>query len=182
MAYVDEKQIHAGLEEIEIPHLEYQPADITKERYSSPVKLFAITMVSIFVVEAVIMLILNILPPMSLHIEMLLDAFLLSFLVFPVLYFFLLRPMILHIDERRHAEEEMGKAIFNLQDVLSKVDTLTGLLPICAKCKKIRDDNGYWNDVELYIRDHSEAEFSHSICPECAKELYPGFYKKDKMI
>jgi len=51
---------------------------------------------------------------------------------------------------------------------------LTGLLPICAKCKKIRDDNGYWNQIEVYIRDHSEAEFSHGFCQECAKQYYPG--------
>jgi nitrogen fixation/metabolism regulation signal transduction histidine kinase len=54
-----------------------------------------------------------------------------------------------------------------------KVKTLSGFLPICASCKNIRDDNGYWNQIEEYIRDHSEAEFSHGICPDCAKKLYP---------
>ena len=53
--------------------------------------------------------------------------------------------------------------------------TLSGILPICASCKKIRDDEGYWKQIESYIRDHSGAEFSHSICPECAKKLYPEF-------
>ena len=47
------------------------------------------------------------------------------------------------------------------------------ILPICANCKKIRDDKGYWSQIESYIEDHSEAEFSHGICPDCAKELYP---------
>ncbi|NTV42810.1 MAG: sensor with HAMP domain protein, partial [Syntrophobacteraceae bacterium] len=52
-----------------------------------------------------------------------------------------------------------------------------GLLPICAACKRIRDDNGYWQQIEAYIRDHSQAEFSHAICPECARRLYPDHYK-----
>jgi CHASE3 domain sensor protein len=65
-----------------------------------------------------------------------------------------------------------------LQKALSEIKTLSGLLPICASCKKIRDDNGYWNQLELYIRDHSQAEFSHSICPTCADMLY-GHLMKD---
>jgi hypothetical protein len=63
---------------------------------------------------------------------------------------------------------ELGKA-------LSDVKQLSGLLPICASCKKIRDDKGYWNQIEEYIRDRSEAEFTHSICEEFAGKLYPGF-------
>ncbi len=66
--------------------------------------------------------------------------------------------------------------IARLQDALAKVRTLKGLLPICASCKKVRDDKGYWHQVEVYIRDRSEAEFSHGICPECEQryyELYP---------
>jgi hypothetical protein len=66
-----------------------------------------------------------------------------------------------------------------LQKALSEIKTLSGLLPICASCKKIRDDKGYWNQIELYIRDHSEAEFSHSICPPCAEKLY-GFLKNSE--
>jgi len=59
-----------------------------------------------------------------------------------------------------------------VQDALKKVKLLSGFLPICASCKKIRDDKGYWNQIESYIRDHSEADFSHGICPECARKLY----------
>jgi len=66
-----------------------------------------------------------------------------------------------------------------LQGALDEIKTLRGILPICANCKKIRDDQGYWNQIEAYISDHSEAEFSHGICPECAKKLYPEFYKGD---
>jgi AmiR/NasT family two-component response regulator len=60
-----------------------------------------------------------------------------------------------------------------LEKALSEIKTLRGILPICASCKNVRDDKGYWNQIESYIRDHSEAEFSHSLCPECAKKLYP---------
>lgn len=66
-----------------------------------------------------------------------------------------------------------------LEEALAKVKTLSGLIPICANCKKIRDDDGYWHQVEVYVRDHSEAEFSHGICPECAKKLYPEFFKEE---
>jgi hypothetical protein len=52
------------------------------------------------------------------------------------------------------------------------------MLPICASCKKIRDDKGYWKQIESYIRDHSEAEFSHGICPECAEKFYPEIFGK----
>jgi hypothetical protein len=65
-----------------------------------------------------------------------------------------------------------------LEEALSRVKLLSGLLPICASCKKIRDDKGYWNQIESYIREHSEAEFSHGICPECIKKLYPDYYEK----
>jgi len=77
-------------------------------------------------------------------------------------------------------EEEREKLIGELQEALAKVKQLSGLLPICASCKKIRDDKGYWNQIESYIRDHSEAEFSHGICPECAAKLYPGFRHKTR--
>jgi hypothetical protein len=65
-----------------------------------------------------------------------------------------------------------------LREALTKVKELSGLLPICAACKKIRDDKGYWNQIEIYIREHSEAEFSHGICPECLNKLYPEFFEK----
>jgi PAS domain S-box-containing protein len=77
----------------------------------------------------------------------------------------------LDITERKRAEEEQGRLVKKLQRALAEVKTLSGLLPICASCKKIRDDKGYWNQLEVYIRDHSGAEFSHSLCPECAKKL-----------
>jgi hypothetical protein len=65
-----------------------------------------------------------------------------------------------------------------LREALAQVKTLRGLLPICADCKKIRDDSGYWQDVAVYIRDHSAVEFTHGLCPDCAIRLYPQFYEK----
>jgi hypothetical protein len=59
-----------------------------------------------------------------------------------------------------------------LRDALSQIKTLSGLIPICASCKKIRDDKGYWNQLETFIQEHSEAEFSHGFCPDCMKNLY----------
>ena len=62
-----------------------------------------------------------------------------------------------------------------LQKALENIKTLRGMIPICAKCKKIRDDEGYWQDVAVYVRDHSEAEFSHGLCPDCIVKLYPEY-------
>jgi hypothetical protein len=80
------------------------------------------------------------------------------------------------LEEQRRGAEEREELIGELQEALAQVKVLRGILPICANCKKIRDDQGYWKQVESYIRDHSEADFSHSICPECAKKLYPEFF------
>ncbi len=75
--------------------------------------------------------------------------------------------------QHKQIEGEKAQLILQLQAALSKVKLLSGLLPICSSCKKIRDDKGYWNQIESYIHEHSEAEFSHGICPECMKKLYP---------
>jgi len=69
--------------------------------------------------------------------------------------------------------ENLEKKNQELNRALSEVKTLRGLLPICSSCKKIRDDKGYWNQIEGYIGEHSEVEFSHGLCPDCAKRLYP---------
>ena len=78
----------------------------------------------------------------------------------------------------RNALSKQQKLIQELKEALSKIKTLNGLLPICANCKKIRDDRGYWNQVEYYIKDHSDADFTHSICPGCVKELYPKIQER----
>lgn len=71
---------------------------------------------------------------------------------------------------------ELNNANQELQTRLKEIKTLSGLLPICASCKKIRDDKGYWNQIEDYITTHSDAQFSHSVCPQCCKKLYPELY------
>ena len=73
----------------------------------------------------------------------------------------------------KNEKEKYQKTAEKLQEALDKVKILSGFLPICSSCKRIRDDKGYWNQIEKYIKDHSEAEFSHSLCPECITELYP---------
>jgi hypothetical protein len=74
----------------------------------------------------------------------------------------------------------LEKTTQRLQGALDDIKTLEGLLPMCANCKNIRDDDGYWQQVEVYIRQHSRAEFSHSICPKCAHQLYPGLFNEVK--
>ena len=76
---------------------------------------------------------------------------------------------------RRRAEQERERLIGELQEAIARIKTLDGLIPICAGCKKIRDDSGYWQEVEAYIEARSEAEFSHGLCPECIRRLYPDY-------
>ncbi len=78
------------------------------------------------------------------------------------------------ITQRKQTLAERDRLIQELQDALAKVKTLSGLLPICACCKKIRDDSGYWTQIELFIQKHSDALFTHGLCPECTHSLYPG--------
>lgn len=77
---------------------------------------------------------------------------------------------------RKQAEERREKAVAEREKALEDIKILRGFLPICASCKKIRDDQGYWNQIEDYIITHSEADFSHGMCPTCARELYPELY------
>ncbi|KAA3610219.1 MAG: PAS domain S-box protein [Calditrichaeota bacterium] len=79
---------------------------------------------------------------------------------------------ILDITKRKADEHEREKLIIELEDALAKIKTLKGLIPICSNCKKIRDDKGFWNQIEEYITKHSEAMFSHGICPDCTTDLY----------
>jgi PAS domain S-box-containing protein len=84
------------------------------------------------------------------------------------------------ITTRKRLEEERMHLIQELEDALARVKTLSGLLPICAHCKRIKDDQDNWHSVEMYVRDHSEADFTHSICPDCMRELYPEFVKDEE--
>jgi hypothetical protein len=79
---------------------------------------------------------------------------------------------------RERAEAEREHVILELQGALAEVKALSGLLPICSNCKKIRDDHGYWNQIESYISSHSDAQFTHGICPDCARLLFPEIFRK----
>lgn len=88
---------------------------------------------------------------------------------------------------RFKANKKLAEKNNQLAKALREVKELHGLLPICASCKKIRNDQGYWDQIEVYIQEHSKADFSHGICPDCLKELYPEIYKmqedeKDKTV
>jgi hypothetical protein len=78
-----------------------------------------------------------------------------------------------HLQARRRAEAERERLIGDLQEALANVKTLSGLIPICASCKKIRNDQGYWTKLETYLAEHSNAEFSHGLCLDCMRKLYP---------
>lgn len=82
------------------------------------------------------------------------------------------------MDCRKAREEELRRSNDELQQALREVKVLRGLIPICASCKKIRNDSGFWQQLEDYIGEHTEAEFSHGICQPCVKKLYPGVYQE----
>jgi hypothetical protein len=82
------------------------------------------------------------------------------------------------ISDRKRAEKDREELIKSLEASLSEIKTLRGILPLCSFCKKIRDDKGYWEQVDIYINKHSEADISHGICPDCLKEHYPDVYKQ----
>jgi len=84
------------------------------------------------------------------------------------------------MDTRKKREKELEEAVQKLQHSLDEIQTLTGLLPICAYCKKIRDDKGYWQQVESYVTQRSTVSFSHSICPPCLRKHYP--HQAEKLL
>lgn len=80
-----------------------------------------------------------------------------------------------NITERKLSEQEREKLIERLQEYIGQIRTLGGLIPICSSCKRVRGDEGYWSQLEVFISEHFDMEFSHGLCPECAKKLYPGY-------
>jgi len=94
-------------------------------------------------------------------------ATIIPLIIAPIFSIFFVR-LLKQIDD---AEQKNAQLVGELQNALAKAKTLSGLLPICASCKKIRDDAGYWHQVEVYIRDHSEVDFSHGLCPDCGSDL-----------
>jgi len=129
-----------------------------------PVYLLTVTIGGIFLAEAAIMLALSQLPTMTKYQEAAFDALSLSVIIFPLLYFLVFRPMKRVIDRYKQA--------------LVEVTTLRGIVPICSSCKKVRDDEGFWQGVETYISNRSDAQFSHGLCPDCIRTLYPDVAEK----
>jgi hypothetical protein len=105
----------------------------------------------------------------------LLDLTLITFLLIPILYFLVYRPLKTDMNEIDRLNREKDIKIDQLNTALREIKTLRGIIPICSSCKKIRDDKENWNQIEMYIKEHSEADFSHGICPECAEKLYPEY-------
>lgn len=145
----------------------------TPTLFSSPTRLLVFTALSIFVAEAIVMLMLSdflhTLPKLT---EAVLDGFVLTVIILPLLYMFFYRPLSAHMAERVKVEESREKLIGELKAALEKIKVLSGLLPVCASCKRIREDNGGWVSMEKYISSRSEAQFTHSICDICAERLY----------
>jgi PleD family two-component response regulator len=79
----------------------------------------------------------------------------------------------------RRLQKQLAQRVCELEDALAQVRTLRGLLPICASCKKVRDDQGYWHDVEEYLHEHAHVDLSHGICPDCFQKLYPEYVDSD---
>jgi hypothetical protein len=88
------------------------------------------------------------------------------------------RKLEMEIQERIKAELSQKELINKLQSALDEIRTLQGILPICSSCKKIRNDEGYWEQIESYFNDHIGTEFSHGLCPDCVKKLYPEINTK----
>ncbi len=87
----------------------------------------------------------------------------------------LLCSVIHDVTERNATARERERLINELKNALAEVRTLRGFIPICSSCKKIRDDKGFWSQIEVYLSERSDAQFSHGICPDCAQRLYPDF-------
>jgi PAS domain S-box-containing protein len=86
------------------------------------------------------------------------------------------RAVVLDVTERQRAAVERERLIEELQRASTEIKVLSGLLPICSHCKNIRDDAGKWTKIETYVTEHSEANFTHSLCPECLPKYFPGIY------
>ncbi len=142
-------------------------------QHRSPYLFLFIILLAIFVCEVVVMAMLTKLPPTSVLVEALIDASLLALLVAPFLFLFICKPLLQHIEKHKVNNLERERTIKELNIALDEVKTLSGLLPICSWCKKIRDDKGYWSQIERYVSKHSEANFSHSVCPDCMEKHYP---------
>jgi hypothetical protein len=126
---------------------------------TKPVYLLIIVMVTIFGLETLVLLLLDWLPVMSDHHEAFLDSMPLSAGAFPAFYFLVFKPLREHIRLHIQAEAEKDCLILELKTAMERIKTLQGIIPICASCQKIRDEQGVWHNIESYVTAHSEAQF-----------------------
>ena len=139
-----------------------------------PWKFVLLIAAAVFIAEAIIMVALNLVWPHPTQWEFFVDAVMLVLVMAPLLYIWLYRPLVIEIEERKAAEARLEDAVRELTAALENVRNLRGLLPICAWCRKIRNDRGYWQQLEAYVVENSDAEFTHGICPDCASDVLSG--------
>ncbi len=130
-----------------------------------PKILLTTALVIIFVTEATVMFVISLLPPMSLLGQALFNAILLALLLFPIMYFMMYRPM--------------SREVLELTDAMARIKTLEGIVPICMHCHKMRTNKDVWERLEVYLAEHSQAQLSHSLCPECRDEHYSDLFEGD---
>ena len=151
----------------------------------SALKVFWIIIISVLIAETLIMSMPQFIDMASMttathNYLILLDGVLLCFILTPLLLKFVYLPMRDNIKELEETRQELKGTIQELAVALTEVKQLRGIIPICASCKKIRNDGGLWQQVEAYIEEHSDADFSHSICPDCAALVYEKLEQLDK--
>ena len=145
-------------------------------KYKSPLEYTVILIIlTAIVAEAIGMLIINHTgTPHSALVYI--DSLLIVALLLPAFYYVVYRPMTTYIKSILQLNLENERALAQLQTAMQEIKVLKGILPICANCKKIRDDQGYWQQVEQYISDRTDARFSHGLCQPCATLLYPEYF------
>jgi len=149
---------------------------LMKSNFQSPLRLTAaLVVLTAIVAESIGMLIVHqTRTPHSVLVY--LDSFLMVVFLLPAIYLLVYRPMATFISEIVELNSRNERDLGELQTAMQEIKVLKGILPICMRCKKIRDDQGYWKQLEQYISDHSDARFSHGICQECASTLYPEYF------
>ncbi len=141
--------------------------------FVSPAQLCVITLVTLVLGEASVMLLLSIMPPLNTQIEAVVDGILLAILACPFLYILVYRPMRTHIEQRKLSEARKDRLISRLAQAREEIIALQGIIPICAKCKTIRNDPEAMEAVERYIREFAGVRLPLGVCPRCVKMLHP---------
>jgi hypothetical protein len=142
--------------------------------YDRPMFLLVLVLLVMALGEYGVMVVLSSVAPSWVQRDALIDAVAIALLMFPVLLVLVVRPLQRQIAKRKETESSLRETIAALEEAAAQVRYLRGLLPICAACKRIRDTNGHWVQLEQYITTNSEASFTHGMCTDCSAEFYPG--------